>query len=157
MIQRMQSVYMFLAAVALGVMFYFPLASFIGGNSDQLVYYIYQVVSEIPGDVPAVPYYFTYPILGLNILGFLLSVFAIFRFKQLGAQMKMIRGSIFLILIMIGVFFFYCLPLLEEASGTLTEYEIGSYMPLIAMFFLILANRGVLADIKLLKSADRLR
>ena len=138
-------------------MFYFPLASFIGGDKDQLVYYVYELVSKVPDSVPAVPFYFIYPILVLTILTILLSLFAIFQYKNRGAQLKMIRAGILLILVMIGVFFFYCSPLLEEASGTLTEYEIGSYLPLVALMFLILANRGVVSDIKLLRAADRLR
>jgi glucan phosphoethanolaminetransferase (alkaline phosphatase superfamily) len=158
MIQRIQSVYLFIAALALGAMFYFPLAGFIGGDLDQLVYYIYKVVSEIPGDTPDVPYYFIYPILVLNILTIILSVSAIFRYKHLGAQMKMIRAAIFLIMVMVAVFFFYCVPLLEEASGALVEYnKIAVSLPLVALVFLLLANRGILSDIKLLKSADRLR
>jgi len=157
MIQRIQTIYLFLAAVSLGVMFFFPLASFIGGENDQLIYYVYELVSKVPDSVPAVPFYFIYPILSLAVLTILLSVFAIFRYKNRVAQLRMIRASILLILVMIGVFFFYCSPLLEEASGTLTEYEIGSYFPLIALMFLILANRGVMHDIKLLRAADRLR
>lgn len=157
MIQRIQSVYLLLAVISLGVMFFFPLASFIGGDKDQLVYFIYELISKIPGETPAVPVYFIYPILALTILAILLSLFAIVQFKNRGIQLKMIRAAILLILSMIGVFFFYCSPLLEKASGTLTEYKIGSYMPLIALMFLILANRGVMNDIKLLRSADRLR
>lgn len=157
MIQRIQSVYMLLAALSLGAMFFFPLASFIGGDKDQLVYFVYELISKVPDSVPSVPFYFIYPILTLTILTILLSLFAIVQFKNRGAQLKMIRGAILLILVMIGVFFFYCSPLLEEASGTLTEYEIGSYMPLVALMFLILSNRGIMHDIKLLRSADRLR
>jgi hypothetical protein len=157
MIQRIQSVYLLLAVLSLGAMFFFPLASFIGGDKDQLVYFVYELISKVPDSIPSVPFYFVYPILGITILTILLSLFAIVQFKNRGAQLKMIRGAILLILVMIGVFFFYCSPLLEEASGTLTEYEIGSYMPLVALMFLILANRGVIHDINLLRAADRLR
>jgi peptidoglycan/LPS O-acetylase OafA/YrhL len=82
---------------------------------------------------------------------------AIFIYKNRRMQMKLVRGSVVLILIMIGIFFFYAVPLLEDASGTLAVYEIGSYMPLIAFVFLILAYRGILSDEKLIRSADRLR
>ena len=157
MIQRVQTIYLLLAAISLGAMFFFPLASFIGGDKDQLIYFVYELVSKVPGSPPSVPFYFIYPILVLAIMVILLSLFAIVQFKNRGAQLKMIRASMFLIMVMVGVFFFYCSPLLEKASGTLTEYEIGSYMPLIALLFLTLANRGVMSDIKLLRSADRLR
>lgn len=157
MIQRIQSVYLLLAALSLGTMFFFPLASFIGGDKDQLIYFVYELISKVPDSIPSVPFYFIYPILVLTILTILLSLLAIFQFKNRGTQLKMIRAGIFLILVMIGVFFFYCSPLLEDASGTLTEYGPGSYMPLLALMFLVLANRGVIHDIKLLQSAERLR
>jgi hypothetical protein len=158
MIQRIQTVYLLLALVAILAMFYFPLASFIGGDVDQLVYYIYAVKSEIPDSNPEIPGYFTYPILVIAALTFLASFAAIFRFKNRRAQMQLVRVGIVMILVMIGVFFFYSAPLLEEASGVdYAEYEIGSYMPLIAFVFLILAYRGIAADEKLIRSADRLR
>ncbi len=158
MIQRIQTVYMLLAVIALLAMFYYPLASFIGGSNDQLVYYVYSVKSEIPGSSPEIPSYFIYPILSTSALSVFLSFVAILMFKNRRMQMKLVRGSIVLILIMIGVFFFYAAPLLEKASGVAyAEYEIGSYMPLIAFVFLILAYRGIQADEKLIRSADRLR
>jgi peptidoglycan/LPS O-acetylase OafA/YrhL len=134
------------------------LASFIGGTNDQLVYYVYKVQSEIPGSTPEVPPYFIYPILALTGLSAVLSFLAIFTFKNRRMQMKLVRGSVVLILIMIAVFFFYAAPLLEKASGVpYAEYEIGAYMPLVAFIFLILAYRGIQADEKLIRSADRLR
>jgi hypothetical protein len=158
MIQRIQSVYLLFAVSALLAMFYFPLASFIGGTNDQLVYFIYAVQSEIPGSTPDIPPYFLYPILALTGLAALLSFMAIFMFKNRKMQMKLVRGSVVLILIMIGVFFFYSAPLLEKASGVAyAEYEIGAYMPLVAFVFLILAHRAIQSDEKLIRSADRLR
>jgi hypothetical protein len=58
---------------------------------------------------------------------------------------------------MIGSFFFYYVNVLEKASGGVTQYEIGSYMPLVAFVFYILSYRGIMSDEKLIRSADRLR
>ena len=157
MIQRIQTVYLSLAVAALAAMFYFPLASFIGGPNDQLIYYMYSVVSKMPDSTTDLPVYFIYPIFGLAVLTIILSLTAIFLFKNRMGQLKLVRGGIILILIMIAVFFFYAAPLLEAASGTIAEYEIGSYMPVLAFVFLILAYRGIMADEKLIRSADRLR
>jgi hypothetical protein len=72
MIQRIQSVYLLLAVLSLGAMFFFPLASFIGGDKDQLIYFVYELISKVPDSIPSVPFYFVYPILGITILTILL-------------------------------------------------------------------------------------
>ncbi|RLD43545.1 MAG: hypothetical protein DRI89_04490 [Bacteroidetes bacterium] len=157
MIQRIQSVYLFLVVVSLGAMFYFPLASFIGGDKDQLILYIYQLVSEVPDSSPAVPAWFIYPNLVLASLSFLLTLTSIFLFKNRKLQLTMVRFVIILILVLIAAFFFYYAVELEAASGIAAHYEIGAYMPLIAFVFLILAYRGIMADEKLIRSSERLR
>jgi len=157
MIQRIQSVYLFLAVVALGAMFFFPLASFIGGDKDQLILYIYQLVSEVPDSNPDVPSWFIFPNLILASLSLVLSFVSTFLFKNRKLQMNIVRIVIILVLILIGVFFFYYAVELEKISGIAAHYEIGAYMPLIAFVFLILAYRGIMADEKFIRNTERLR
>lgn len=157
MIQRIQSVYLLLVVVSLAAMFFFPLASFIGGEKDQLVLFIYQLVSEVPDSQPDVPLYFIYPNLALVSLSIVISFVSIFLFKNRKRQMILVRLVLLLILGLIGAFFFYYAVTLEEISGIAANYETGSYMPLIAFVFLVLAYRGIMNDEKLIRSADRLR
>ncbi len=156
MIQRKQSVFLLLSAIALGFLFYFPMASFIGGN-DSLMLYVYQVVSLVPDNTPDLPTYFVLPVLTLNVLLILLTVTAIFLYKKRMLQLSLVRINLLLLLVMIGVFFFYYVHTLEELSGGIAEYETGSYFPLIAFVFYILAYRGIISDERLIRSADRLR
>jgi hypothetical protein len=156
-IQRWQSVYLFMAVLSLVAMFFFPLATFIGGANDQLVLYIYQLVSEVPDNSPDVPSWFVYPNLILASLSILLSLISIFLFKNLKQQLSAVRFTIILILILIGAFFFYYAVELEKVSGIAAHYEIGAYMPLIAFVFLVLAYRGISADQKFMRKNERLR
>lgn len=149
---------MLLVLIALGTMFFFPLAEFIGGD-DQLVYYLHEVVSLVPGSTVNLPVYFPYPILALTTITLILAVYAIFQYKSRNLQRKIVSIGVILVLLSIGVFFFYCIPLLEDASGVLldwTRLKWISALP-VALILLILAYRGILADEKLIKSADRLR
>ena len=159
MIQRIQSVYLFFAVISLAVMFFFPLASFIGGDKDQLILYVYKLLSEVPDSKPDVPSWFILPNLILAVLSLLISFAAIFLYKNRQLQIKMVRFTIVLLLAFIAVFFFYYVPAIEEISGVVTpEYDkVGATMPLIAFVFLILAYRGIQSDEKLIRSADRLR
>ncbi len=156
-IYRWQSVYLFLAVISLAAMFFFPLASFIGGDKDQLVLYIYKLVSEVPDSSPDVPVWFIFPNLILASLSLLVTFFSIFMFKNRKLQLSIVRLVIILILILIGIFFFYYAVELEEVSGIAAQYDIGAYMPLIAFVFLLLAYRGIMADEKFLRSTERLR
>jgi hypothetical protein len=156
MIQRKQSVFLLFSAIALALLHYFPLASFIG-DKDSLVMYIFKVESLVPGQIPVLPGYFIFPILAVNSMIILLTILTIFLFKNRRMQLNLLRFSLILLLIMIGSFFFYYVNVLEKASGGVTQYEIGSYMPLVAFVFYILSYRGIMSDEKLIRSADRLR
>ena len=156
MIQRKQSIFLLLSAIALGLLYYFPLASFIG-DKDSLVLYIYKVISLVPDNTPNLPNYFILPALTMNILLIMLTIVTIFLFKNRKLQLNIVRIILILLMIMIGGFFFYYVNTLENLSGGLTDYDIGAYMPLIAFVFYIFAYRGIMSDEKLIRSADRLR
>lgn len=156
MIQRKQTIFLLLSAIALGLLHYFPLASFIG-DKDSLIMYVFKVVSLVPDQIPALPEYFIFPLLAVNTMIILLTVLTVFLFKNRRMQLNLLRFSLILLLLMIGSFFFYFVSILEKASGGITNYEIGSYMPLVAFIFYIFAYRGIMNDEKLVRSADRLR
>lgn len=156
MIQRKQTIFLLLSAIALGLLHYFPLASFIG-DKDSLIMYVFKVVSLVPEQTPALPEYFIFPLLAVNTMIILLTVLTILLFKNRRMQLNLLRFSLILLLLMIGSFFFYFVSILEKASGGITHYEIGSYMPLVAFIFYTFAYRGIMNDEKLVRSADRLR
>jgi len=49
MIQRKQTIYLFIAFIAMVLNFIFPVAEFIGSGGHQIEYYIYKVVDLTPG------------------------------------------------------------------------------------------------------------
>jgi hypothetical protein len=157
MIQRIQSIYLFLAAVAMGATAYFPLADAIGIN-DSLVLYTYKVTSLVPDSYPDFPSYFMWPMMGISAMVLLISFVSIFLFKNRGRQLNILRVAVILLIVMIALFFFYYTPELERVSGGIVGYGVpGAYLPVAAFIFFVLAYRGIVADIKLIRSADRLR
>ncbi len=88
MIQRKQSVFLLLAAIALGLLHYFPLASFIG-DKDSLVMYIFKVESLVPDQLPDLPEYFIFPLLAVNSMIILLTILIIFLFKNRRMQLNL--------------------------------------------------------------------
>ena len=157
MIQRIQSLYLLIAAAAMGSMFFFPLADAIGSD-DSLILYAYKIKSLVPDYVPDIPSYFIWPIAGLTAMVFILAVVTIFLYGNRLHQLKVIRISIIMLIVLIALFFFYYSPEMEKISGGLTGYRVpGAYLPVGALVFFILAYRAIVSDERLIRSADRLR
>lgn len=136
MIQRIQSLYLFISALlsALVPMF-FPLWK----------------------DAKDMPVYFTSDT--IYIIGFGLStvmaLICILLFKKRQNQFVLNRLNIILNFILIGLFVYRTLNLSGEAS--VSEKGIGMFLPIVAIVFLVLANKAIKKDEDLVKSVDRLR
>ncbi len=170
MIQRKQTIFLFLAAALMFVTYLVPLANFIG-EDNSLILTIFGVKSIVPGFESPVGVYFTLPLLTIVTTIILLSIIAIFMFKKRRIQLLLVRFMLLLLLSYIGLYFFYYSDTLENISGGLASYEYGIkipgsgmqipvvifLLPLVAALLLFLASRGIIHDEKLIKSADRLR
>lgn len=158
MIQRKQSIYLFLAAIAMALDFIFPIAKFIGSGSYQLELYIYQVVSLVPDSHPPFDVMFVAPLTALTGSVVIGSLITIFMYRRRMMQAKLVRGLVIFTLGDLALIFFYNVPTLEKLSNNIAEYNyVGIAMPLIAMVLLIFAVNGIIKDEKLVRSADRLR
>jgi len=158
MIQRKQTIFLFLAMTAMILHFIFPIANFTGSGQYQLEYYLYKVVNHVPdGQSPVDSNFLMFgtALAGLVGLG---AFITIFFFKKRLLQAKIVRILILFILAHIGLLFFYSIPVLEKISGNMAQYNyVGIAMPLVAFVFLIFALKGIISDEKLVRSADRLR
>ena len=156
MIQRKQSLFLAISAISLLTLFFFPLATFIG-NADSLVLYIYKLESLVPDHSPAFPQILILLLAVFTAIMFLISIISIFIYKNRSLQVFLVKIGIILNLLIIAAFFFYYVNTLEEATGAIVRYDVGTYLLLAAFVFFVLAYRGILSDEKLIRSADRLR
>ena len=139
MLQRIQTIYLILAAVITGVLpFIFPL-------------WKEQVGTEI------VDFYFMKEMSYVALFGLstALSVVSIISFKKRQNQFVMGRLNIILNLILLGLFVYRLLTLSGET--TVSEKGIGMFLPIVAIVLLVLANKAIKKDEDLVKSVDRLR
>ncbi|PIY30593.1 MAG: hypothetical protein COZ08_12040, partial [Bacteroidetes bacterium CG_4_10_14_3_um_filter_42_6] len=95
MIQRKQSVFLFLSFISLAGLAFLPLANFLG-DQDSLVMYVYQIVSKVPDSIPPFSSLFLLPLLSIVIIAATLSFGAIFMFKNRSRQLMVVRLMIFL-------------------------------------------------------------
>lgn len=136
MLQRIQTVYMILSALALGALyFWFPAVE----NASGVV-----IISR---EEPLV--------FGLIFASIALAIITILSFKKRQLQFVLNRLNIILNFVLLGVFVYRSLTLSGETL--VSEKGIGVLLPIISIVFLVLANKAIKRDEDLVKSVDRLR
>ncbi|MFV8332541.1 DUF4293 domain-containing protein [Flavobacterium sp. XS1P32] len=137
MIQRIQTLYLLLAFVSTSILLFFiPLWILKDGTE---FYFMQSQVYTI--------------ILGLSTALTLLSVVS---YKKRQNQFVVGRLNIILNLILLGLFVYRSLNLSGETPAV-SEKGIGMFLPVLAIVFLVLANKAIKKDEDLVKSVDRLR
>ena len=144
MIQRIQSLYLLLAALV----------------SGGLIFILYLWTNQSGNDIYAINNIGEDDLLLkstgiLFILSSVLSFISIFLFKNRRTQIVINRLNIVLNFFLLGIIVYLLLTLSGEA--VVSKKGIGSFLPLIVILFLVLANKAIIKDEKLVKSVDRLR
>lgn len=156
MIQRIQTVYLFLTAIVCGLLFFFPFAEFLG-QTTIIEYSVLGIVEKVPSLDPLFNKYFTLPLMIVAVAMVILPLVAIFMYKSGYKQLLLIRISFLLNFILLALVFFYYNEKIEAVVDAEPTYKLAIFAPLIGMLFLLLAMRGVRKDINLIRSTDRLR
>lgn len=158
MIQRIQSVYLAIASIALIVVYFFPLASFLS-DVTYAHFYISHLESLTPGAEIPVKNSVILPVAVFNGIIAAILLLSIFLFNKRLFQSRMVKLCILMTIIMLALVFFVYSPLVSKALSTDPNYadSFGLYLILISLVMQVLANRGIMKDEKLIRSADRLR
>ncbi len=154
MIQRVQSIYLFLVFVVAVVLIFFPLATFhTADHIFQMNIMGFSGAEELGLNLPNVM------VIGIltALLG-MLSLFTIFQYKNRKLQMKLNMGSMFINFGLLAAIFIYSdnIAAMEEIN-TKFSYDIAAYFPIISVLLLILVNRNIRADEKMVRQSERLR
>ncbi|RQO78771.1 hypothetical protein DBR40_05795 [Pedobacter sp. KBW01] len=155
MIQRIQSIWLFLAFLVLALMTFLPLATKEIDGSESVVYMFglkTQFQSESGSEYKlalSLPLIVTY--IAIAIICFV----NIFNFRKRNLQKRLAIISI----VLIGGFAFWCSTYINELPGGIegATFGIGAYLPAIAILFIVLAIFGINKDERLIRSAERLR
>lgn len=156
MIQRIQSVFLLLAAVSAVLLFFFPLASYFG-DFHSVEVFVYYVKDFVPSGEPLFGPYFLLPLTIIAALLVIMPFSTIFLYKKMRQQIKVIQFTVILDLLFVGLVFLFFTDAFAKATQSSAEYQIGVFLPLIHIVLTLLALRAINKDIKLIRSADRLR
>lgn len=133
MVQRIQSVYLFLVSLITGTTFVFL-------NDEWINDHFFELVGTFIGSC-------------------LLALVVIFLFKKRGFQIKLNRLNVLLNLSIIGLSVYHLLNI--PGGFEFPEKGIELIVPIViavlAIVFLFLANRAIKKDDRLVKSVDRIR
>lgn len=157
MIQRIQTIWLLLASLAILSLFLFPYVSYIDLVGLGKMIFINGEYGAVNNEVVKSEGYIMQVV--ATVVLALVPLFIIFQFKNRKLQVKLIYAEIVLIFLF-GVWLFL------SASSTLSlinqginaqNIGVGFFLLPMAIIFLTMALGGIRKDEKLIKSADRLR
>lgn len=165
MLQRVQSIFMFIAAIAMLSVLFFPFYKKVDSISTEAVQE-YVLVNAFKtsyerstnGTIEVLGEQSTILISVGAILAAAVVLFSIFQYKNRMNQVKLNALFSLIVALTLGGMAYY-----TTKANTLFEpqyagnYLMGFYLPVVAMLNNFLANRFIRKDEKLVRSADRLR
>lgn len=158
MIQRIQSLFLAIAAIAALLMIFFPIANFFSGTELGNYKLLASGLKCMdPNPKFQSPSWYGYPLLALVSVNIILPILILFLYRNRQLQLKILSFNILIIIVLIIVVLMYYMSSVQKQTGIAPSYQFGAFCPLISLVFLVLANRYIRKDENLVKSADRLR
>ncbi len=156
MIQRIQSVFLLLLAIAMIVLLFLPIwQETVPQTDQQLELTAFQLTNTAGGNPVSIS---SIAIGILAILSACVALYEIFQYKNRLTQIKLGMLNTLLIAALLGAIIYYSLYVGEDINPAVQgEREIGFYFPVVALLLNSLSNRFISRDEKLVRSVDRLR
>ena len=154
MIQRIQTVYLLIAEILIGALFFVPFAEIAGKEGSIYRFDIKGIYLE--GAQKAEVIFSSLPLVILWAVCLILIMVTIFLYKNRVLQMKLTTINIFLLLGLCGLIYYYAWSGANALAGA---YSLTIYLvfPVIAGILVYLAGRAINKDELLVRSIDRIR
>lgn len=159
MIQRSQTVFLFIAAVVMAFAVFMPLATFYG-EGHEVTLTAFSVTETTNPDAPLpLPEFGTIIVFlgALLAISALLPLITLFLYKKRFLQLRLCFAEIVLLVGSQGFIAYYIYNLRNSFDVMVWKFGVPSILPLVSLIFIILAMRGIIHDDKLVKSLDRIR
>lgn len=160
MIQRIQTVYLFIATALTIVLLFIPIGYIVNDTGARL--YEFDAFTLKDTALQKVEAY-TFYIAIMLCLSAILSAVTIFLYKNRRLQMNMIAVNMFLFLATYVIMLWICPDFIFKGKGLIIPNVLMFMhnklimLGVLPAFMLILANRAIRKDEELVRSADRLR
>jgi len=165
MIQRIQSLWLVLASLAMFLLFFFPVATFVpntelaNAHAVDFKFFAFGLDYADAFSITLGELYaplLKYTIIAVVLVCILTPFISVFLYRNRVRQIQLSRLTM-LLDAALTVAFFLLSDLFAKPNGSLVSYGVGVFVPLAALVFLLLAIRSIKKDDKLVRSADRIR
>lgn len=180
MIQRIQTLWLVLAACCMALCFISPAAQYtlqdetIGQTTkaqlDLLAKNNPAMLDQIANMEPVVDFsqkatgFATWPLIALVVIVMVVAVASIFMFKNRMRQARVVMVGFVLNLAYVFLLFFWAVDAYADTvknymhmSDITVTWTVGAYAPIASLLLLFLANRAIRKDEAKVRAADRLR
>lgn len=154
MIQRIQTLYLLLAAIVVALPLFVPIAGILEPNGPNYTILAYGLVEAGMESTHIVIVFWAQFILFLAMI--ILPLITIFLYKKRFLQWRLCLVEIILLLGSMVMMWIY-IRHFANTQGMDVIYHISFIFPLISAVLIWMAMRGIRNDIRLLKSYDRIR
>jgi len=154
MIQRIQTVYLLIVSILIGIFFFLPFASFVI-DGDMSVFRL-SIFGLIPDSAGAKVLFKAMPLVIMVTTILVLNITTIFMFKRRMLQIRFCIANIALLLGFQGLMYYF-VSVAKHQLGSQPSYSIIFVFPLVSAVLLYLAIRRIAKDEALVRSMDRLR
>ena len=152
MIQRKQTVFLLLAVILSVCCLCSPIGTFdVGGLNTVTEYNLWLV------DGQGQRQFSCWPLFAILLPSSALGLYSIFLYHNRRIQARMCTFNIFLVIGWYIVYAVFSNVLGSPVAGTTFQIELGGGLPAISLAFYFLAYKGIMADEKLVRAADRIR
>lgn len=165
MIQRIQSIFLLLVAILHIILFFLPVWEAGSGTPETKGRHIDMGINEVYYDnykeSTAGPEFegLTMATGAINISIIALSIISIFLYRRRITQLRLSRLAVILECALLALLFW----IIEQSKELFPDdnfeeyYKVGLFLPIVGIILLYMAGRKILADERLVRSADRLR
>ncbi len=156
MIQRVQSIYLFLVVVLMSFMLIWPYAEIALQDGQVVMFYSYAVKKYITEENSEILIR-SIPVLIMVLLTGLISFMNIFQFNRRIIQMRVCVLNSLLMIGLLLLMLYYYLVIKKSLPVETHALKLPFIIPVVSIILTLLAYRGIHQDELLVRSYDRLR
>ena len=162
MIQRIQTVFLFVAAISMVCMLFFPIWNKVNETMTEMAimdaYKLeYSQIGE-NGEMVVMATKDTYFVAILAVVSALVALFSVFQYSNRLRQIQLgALNSLLILVLMVSTIWVVLKSEATLAPSLQGTYLIGFYFPLVSLLCNLMANRFIRRDEQLVRSADRIR
>ena len=159
MLQRVQTLFLTGVFASMITTLFLPIWSEVQPETEEslTMHAWYTVRSDISGaqETIFVPYVAAGVLIGITCI---VAVIEIFKYTNRSAQLRLGKLNSFLLMATLGILFYLVYTqedqILPNENG---DYQIGMFLPILALLLNLIAGRSITKDEKLVRSVDRIR